>query len=56
MNIDSFQQEAIDIDRREYVSPRADIELSFRGDRASFSYRDRAAIRFVRRSNCPTKG
>ena len=40
MNIDSFQQEAIDIDRRQYVSPCADIKLSFHGDRASFSSRD----------------
>lgn len=34
MNIDSFQQEATDIDRSEYVSPRTNIKLSFHGDRA----------------------
>lgn len=39
MNIDSFQQEAIDIDRREYISPRTNIKLSFHGDRASFRAR-----------------
>lgn len=34
MNIDSFQQEATDIDRSEYVSPRTNIKLSFHGDGA----------------------
>lgn len=51
MNIDSFQQEATDIDRSEYVSPRTNIKLSFHGDRAFATWtRDVHAIYETRAS------
>lgn len=56
MNIDSFQQEAIDIDRREYISPRTNIKLSFHGDRVlSSAIQPPYVIHTVLyRSNCQT--